>query len=83
MFGLGCVAALGYALVLRTRLVRRGATDEELARPFPGADVIPEGTRWENRCRPGRLAVRFPPGRLLCRRSPEAATVRRISLRAR
>jgi proline iminopeptidase len=34
-----------YALVLRPRLVRWGATDEEIARPFPGAEIIPGGKR--------------------------------------
>jgi hypothetical protein len=34
-----------YALVVRPRLVRWGATDEELGRPYPGADLIPGGTR--------------------------------------
>jgi proline iminopeptidase len=34
-----------YAFVLRPRLVRWGATDEEVTRPYPGADLIPDGTR--------------------------------------
>lgn len=34
-----------YALAVRPRLVRWGATDEELARPYPGADIIPDGNR--------------------------------------
>lgn len=35
----------GYAFVVRPRLLRWGATDEELSRPYPGADLIPGGTR--------------------------------------
>jgi len=38
-------ASVSYALVLRPRLVRWGATDEELAQRYPGADIIPDGTR--------------------------------------
>ena len=34
-----------YAFAVRPRLVRWGATDEEVARPYPGADIIPGGTR--------------------------------------
>jgi hypothetical protein len=33
-----------YAFGLRPRLLRWGATDEELERPFPGADLIPGGS---------------------------------------
>jgi proline iminopeptidase len=43
------IVALGlvgvYALGVRPRLLRWGATDEEIARPYPGADIIPGGTR--------------------------------------
>jgi hypothetical protein len=38
-------ASASYALVVRPRLLRWGATDEELARPYPGADIIPDGKR--------------------------------------
>ena len=34
-----------YAAVVRPRLLRWGATDAELRAPYPGADLIPEGTR--------------------------------------
>ena len=34
-----------YAFGLRPRLLRWGATDDEVAAPFPGADLIPGGTR--------------------------------------
>lgn len=40
------IALLGlYAFGVRPRLVRWGATDEEVAGPFPGADLIPGGRR--------------------------------------
>jgi proline iminopeptidase len=34
-----------YAFGLRPRMLRWGATDEEVERPFPGADIISGGTR--------------------------------------
>jgi hypothetical protein len=34
-----------YAVMLRPRLVRWGATDDEVNAPFPGADLIPGGER--------------------------------------
>jgi hypothetical protein len=34
-----------YALVVRPRLLRWGATDDEVKGPYPGADLIPGGTR--------------------------------------
>ncbi len=43
--GFGFLAAGVYALALRPRLVRWGASDEEVARTYPGADLIPGGTR--------------------------------------
>jgi hypothetical protein len=39
------LAVGAYALVVRPRLLRWGATDEEVRRPYPGADLIPGGTR--------------------------------------
>lgn len=42
---LGCLAVAGYALVVRPRLIRWGATDEELARTYPGSELIPDGQR--------------------------------------
>ena len=35
----------GYLLLLRPRLLRWGATDEEVAREFPGRELIPNGSR--------------------------------------
>ncbi len=34
-----------YALVIRPRLLRWGTTDGEASGPYPGADLIPDGTR--------------------------------------
>ena len=43
------IAALGllgvYAFAVRPRLLRWGATDEEVKRPYPGAAIIPGGKR--------------------------------------
>ncbi len=38
-------AAAGYMLALRPRLLRWGATDDEVRRPYPGAGVVPGGVR--------------------------------------
>lgn len=38
-------AVLVYAFGLRPRLVRWGATDEEVSGPYPGAAIVPEGRR--------------------------------------
>jgi hypothetical protein len=42
LLALGGVA---YATVVRPRLLRWGATNEEVTRPYPGADLIPGGSR--------------------------------------
>ena len=34
-----------YVLAVRPRMLRWGATPQELERPFPGADLIPDGVR--------------------------------------
>jgi proline iminopeptidase len=39
------LAVGAYALVVRPRLLRWGATDGEVQGPYPGADLIPDGTR--------------------------------------
>ena len=44
VLGALCVV-VAYALVVRPRLVRWGATDAEVKEPYPGADVIPDGKR--------------------------------------
>lgn len=38
-------SAAAYALVIRPRLLRWGASDDEVERAFPGADTIPGGRR--------------------------------------
>jgi len=38
-------AIAGYAALVRPRMLRWGATDEEVERPFPGADLVPGGER--------------------------------------
>ena len=43
--GVAGVAALVYGVWVRPRLWRWGATDEEVAAPYPGADLVPEGER--------------------------------------
>ena len=43
--GAAGVAAVVYGAWVRPRLWRWGATDEEVADPYPGADLVPEGER--------------------------------------
>lgn len=43
--GVGTAVAAVYALVVRPRLIRWGATDDELRSDFPGADVVEHGIR--------------------------------------
>jgi hypothetical protein len=43
--GAAGTAAVVYAKSVRPRLVRWGATDEELAAPYPGAEFVPNGER--------------------------------------
>ena len=38
-------SACAYALVLRPRLLRWGASDEEVQQPYPGAEFVPGGRR--------------------------------------
>jgi hypothetical protein len=35
---------VGYAFAIRPRLLRSGATDEQVRRRFPGAELVPGGT---------------------------------------
>lgn len=39
------LAGTAYALFVRPRLLRWGATDEEVRAPFPGSEIIPGGKR--------------------------------------
>lgn len=54
------VALGAYAFIARPRLLRWGATDDEARAPYPGADLIPDGTRG------GTMAVTInaPPARV-------------------
>jgi len=49
-----------YALAVRPRLVRWGATDEELAQPYPGAEIIPDGHRAATMA----VTIEAPPGQV-------------------
>jgi hypothetical protein len=44
LLSIGVVPAL-YAFLLRRRMLRWGATDEEVHAPYPGADIVPGGKR--------------------------------------
>jgi hypothetical protein len=56
---LGFAAAV-YALAVRPRLLRWGATDEELREPFPGAELIPGGRRGATMA----VTIDAPPARV-------------------
>ena len=45
LMGIGVVAATAYGVWVRPRLMRWGATDEEVAGRYPGADLVPDGNR--------------------------------------
>jgi proline iminopeptidase len=53
-----CVGA--YALVVRPRMLRWGAVDEELRQPYPGADLIPGGRRGATMA----VTIDAPPSRV-------------------
>jgi hypothetical protein len=44
----GVLALAAYALLVRPRLVRWGATDDEVTAPFPGRDIMPDSVRTAN-----------------------------------
>jgi hypothetical protein len=54
------LAGAAYAAVMRPRLVRWGATDEDVRRPYPGADLIPGATRSATMA----VTIDAPPSRL-------------------
>jgi proline iminopeptidase len=54
------LALAGYALLLRPRLRRWGATEEEVTRPYPGATLIPDGTRGATNA----VTITAPPARV-------------------
>ena len=43
--GAAAAAAVVYAAWVHPRLMRWGATDEEAAGPYPGAELVPGGVR--------------------------------------
>ena len=43
--GVAGMAAISYGFWVRPRLLRWGASEEEVAGPFPGSDVVPGGRR--------------------------------------
>jgi len=55
---LALVAA--YASVIRPKLLRWGATDEEVRRPYPGVDLIPGGTRSATNA----ITIEAPPAKV-------------------
>jgi proline iminopeptidase len=54
------VAVGAYALAVRPKLLRWGATQEEVRRPYPGADVIPGGERGATMA----VTIEAPPSRV-------------------
>jgi hypothetical protein len=58
--GVGGAALATYALAVRPRLSRWGATDEEVAGPFPGADLVPGGERGATMA----VTIEAPPRRV-------------------
>jgi hypothetical protein len=54
------IAVSAYALAVRPRLLRWGATDEELRGPYPGADLIPRGERGATMA----VTIEAPPARV-------------------
>lgn len=45
LLGFAALAVGAYAFFVRPRLLRWGATDEEISERFPGAELVPGGTR--------------------------------------
>jgi hypothetical protein len=54
------VCAGTYGIALRPRLLRWGATDEELRAPYPGAELIPDGKRGATMA----VTIAAPPSRV-------------------
>jgi hypothetical protein len=42
---ISCLALSAFVIAVRPRLLRWGASEEEVARPYPGADIVPNGNR--------------------------------------
>lgn len=49
-----------YTLVLRPRLLRWGATEQEVGAPYPGADLVPDGERGATMA----VTIEAPPSRV-------------------
>ena len=54
------LSALGYALAVRPRMLRWGASDEEVRGPYPGADLVPGGRRGATMA----ITIDAPPSRV-------------------
>ena len=54
------LSALGYALAVRPRMLRWGASDEEVRRPYPGADLVQGGRRGATMA----ITIDAPPSRV-------------------
>jgi hypothetical protein len=58
---LGLLLASGaYAIAIRPRMLRWGATQEEIQGPYPGEDIIPESTRTSTMA----ITIDAPPERI-------------------
>ena len=55
--GVAVAAAVVYGAWVRPRLARWGATEEELAGPYPGAELVPGGKR----CGAMAVTIDAPP----------------------
>lgn len=55
-----CLGVCGCAIAVRPRLVRWGASDEEVAGVYPGADIVPNG----NRAATMAVTIEAPAGRV-------------------
>jgi hypothetical protein len=53
-------AVAGYAVAVRPRLLRWGATDEEVAAPYPGEGLVPGGERGATMA----VTIEAPPSRV-------------------
>jgi hypothetical protein len=60
LFASVALAIGAYAFLVRPKLLRWGATDEEVREQFPGADLIPGGTRASTMA----ITVDAPPSRV-------------------
>ena len=58
--GVAAAAAVVYGACVRARLMRWGATVEEVAGPYPGADLVPDGERGATMA----VTIGVPPDRV-------------------